>query len=106
MAEITILPIAQREARVASRHRLTYQIRQLMTLVTLVIIVGTLWFPTLVGLPAITGTELFLFLTWITYTFCLITGATFTVDCLSKEKREGTLGLLFLTNLRGYDVAL
>src|SRR5205823_6492965 len=25
-------------------------------------------------------------------------------DCLSSEKREGTLGLLFLTDLKGYDV--
>jgi ABC-type Na+ efflux pump permease subunit len=29
-----------------------------------------------------------------------------TADCLSEEKREGTLGLLFLTNLRGYDIVL
>ena len=27
-----------------------------------------------------------------------------TADCLSREKRGGTLGLLFLTDLRGYDV--
>ena len=26
------------------------------------------------------------------------------MDCLSEEKREGTLGLLFLTDLKGYDV--
>jgi len=29
-----------------------------------------------------------------------------TADCLSEEKREGTLGLLFLTDLKGYDVVL
>lgn len=29
-----------------------------------------------------------------------------TADCVSDEKREGTLGLLFLTDLRGYDVVL
>ena len=29
-----------------------------------------------------------------------------TADCLSEEKRNGTLGLLFLTNLRGYQVVL
>jgi len=29
-----------------------------------------------------------------------------TSDCLSVEKREGTLGLLFLTDLRAYDVVL
>ena len=31
-------------------------------------------------------------------------GLFFTSDCLSEEKREGTLGFLFLTDLRGYDV--
>ena len=29
-----------------------------------------------------------------------------TSDCLSEEKREGTLGLLFLTDLKGYDVVI
>ena len=29
-----------------------------------------------------------------------------TADCLSEEKRQGTLGLLFLTDLKGYDVVL
>ena len=33
-------------------------------------------------------------------------GVFLTADCLSEEKREGTLGLLFLTDLRGYDVVL
>src|SRR5438034_1912167 len=28
----------------------------------------------------------------------------FRSDCLSEEKRDGTLGLLFLTDLKGYDV--
>ncbi len=38
--------------------------------------------------------------------FCLVSGVWFTADCLSEEKREGTLGLLFLTDLKGYDVVL
>lgn len=29
--------------------------------------------------------------------FCLFAGVFLTADCLSEEKREGTLGLLFLT---------
>ena len=36
--------------------------------------------------------------------YCLLSGVWFTADCLSEEKREGTLGLLFLTDLKGYDV--
>jgi ABC-type transport system involved in multi-copper enzyme maturation permease subunit len=106
MAAIMILPIAEREARVASRHRHTYRIRQLMTLITLAVTAFKLWFPALLGLPATTGIELLLFVTWITYPLCLITGAALTVDCISQEKRDGTLGLLFLTSLSGYDIVL
>ena len=35
---------------------------------------------------------------------CLFSGVFLTADSLSGEKREGTLGLLFLTDLKGYDV--
>src|SRR5258705_4623755 len=99
MVSITILPIAEREARVAARHLRTYRIRQLMTLIILMVTLFTLWFPALMGMPPMTGAELFRLITWIAYTFCLITGAAFTVDCISEEKREGTLGFLFLTSL-------
>jgi ABC-type transport system involved in multi-copper enzyme maturation permease subunit len=34
----------------------------------------------------------------------MLAGVFQTADCLSEERREGTLGLLFLTDLRGYDV--
>jgi len=37
---------------------------------------------------------------------CLASGVFLTADCLSLEKREGTLGLLFLTRLRSYDVVI
>jgi hypothetical protein len=38
--------------------------------------------------------------------FALLSGPRSTADCISEEKREGTLGLLFLTDLKGYDVVL
>jgi ABC-type transport system involved in cytochrome c biogenesis permease component len=38
--------------------------------------------------------------------YCLLIGARTTADCISEEKRDGTLGLLFLTDLKGYDVVL
>ncbi len=37
---------------------------------------------------------------------CLVAGVFLTADSLSEEKREGTLGLLFLTELHGHDVVL
>src|SRR5256885_13337716 len=38
--------------------------------------------------------------------YALLSGIRDTADCLSWEKREGSLGLLFLTDLKGYDVVL
>src|SRR5664279_1436043 len=49
---------------------------------------------------------LFSILTGSAVLYCLAGGVRFTADCLSEEKREGTLGLLFLTDLKGYDVVL
>jgi hypothetical protein len=47
-----------------------------------------------------------LVLTWIAMFACLLMGLGGTADCVNQERREGTLGLLFLTNLRRYDVVL
>jgi ABC-type Na+ efflux pump permease subunit len=38
------------------------------------------------------------------FLYCLFAGAATTADCLSREKREGTLGLLFLTNLSSLEI--
>jgi len=40
----------------------------------------------------------------LTLAATIVSGLFLTADCLSEEKREGTLGFLFLTDLRGYDV--
>jgi hypothetical protein len=52
------------------------------------------------------GKSLFGVLTWLSLATALASGLFFTSDCVSEEKREGTLGLLFLTNLHGYDIVL
>lgn len=56
--------------------------------------------------PNAQGHLLFTILSTLAFVYCLFAGVTVTADCLSGEKREGTLGLLFLTDLRGYDVVL
>ncbi|MDB6130544.1 MAG: hypothetical protein JWM04_1651, partial [Verrucomicrobiales bacterium] len=38
--------------------------------------------------------------------YCIVEGVRATSDCLSEEERNGTLGLLFLTELRGFDVVM
>lgn len=50
------------------------------------------------------GGVLFNTLGWMGLGAALISGLFLTADCLSEEKREGTIGFLFLTDLRGYDV--
>src|SRR5688572_18534779 len=50
------------------------------------------------------GDEMLWLLSSVTMILALVTGCLFTADCISSEKREDTLGFLFLTNLKGYDI--
>ena len=52
------------------------------------------------------GRMLFGVLSGFGFFYALLTGPLATVDCISRERREGTLGLLFLTDLKSYDVVL
>src|SRR4030095_14966809 len=52
------------------------------------------------------GARAFGCLAHVLFYLCLVPGLFLTADCLSSEKREGTLGLLFLTDLKGQDVVL
>lgn len=102
---MTFLPIVQRELRVASRRRGTYWVR---LLVAGVLILAAVWIFLVSGnQPAQEiGQMLFYTLTGGLMLYCLLAGVRSTADCLSVEKRDGTLGLLFLTDLRGYDVVI
>jgi hypothetical protein len=103
---MVLLPIIERELRVAARKRSTFWLRVVAALVSMVIGSG-LMLLTMAGAfaTATLGGVLFSILTWLACGVALSAGLFFTSDCLSEEKREGTLGFLFLTDLRGYDVA-
>jgi ABC-type transport system involved in multi-copper enzyme maturation permease subunit len=102
---MTVLPIVGRELRVASRRRGTYWTR--FSAALLAIVLGSWAWAMFLKRPAHeTGLAIFIALSIIAYIYSLIAGALATADCLSEEKREGTLGLLFLTDLKGYDVVL
>src|ERR1017187_2384803 len=99
------LPIVARELRVAARRRGTYRMR--LTLAFGALLTGAVIFVATVGSSAQqTGQYIFQGLSWLCLLYCLLGGRRWTADCLSEEKREGTLGLLFLTDLKGYDVVL
>lgn len=102
---MTFLPIVQRELRVAARKASTIWFRVLAALVALIIAAGFLTLSLVFGTSnARFGPGLFSTLTWMALAATLAAGLFFTADSLSEEKREGTLGFLFLTDLRGYDV--
>ena len=100
---MTFLPIVARELRVASRRYGTYWVRTGAALA--VIVIGT-WLFLVMRQESSKDIALGLFgvLTGTATLYCLLSGMRSTADCLSEEKREGTLGLLFLTDLKGYDV--
>src|SRR5881409_992997 len=104
---MTFLPVVDRELRVAARRRGTYWTRLLFAVVCAGIVGLVLMFAwAMRGGTSGVGAGLFYFLTLIVLGFSAFAGVFLTADCLSQEKREGTLGLLFLTDLKGHDVVL
>jgi hypothetical protein len=100
-----LLPIVGRELRESSRRRGTYWLRVRVAFQAVAIGIVA-YFINLFNPARKLGTVLFWGLGGVSMLFCLLAGRRSTADCLSQEKREGTLGLLFLTDLKGYDVVL
>src|SRR4051812_35796206 len=98
------LPVVERELRVASRNPRLYWSRFTAAFLAIILVA---WFWMVfgsVGNSAIRAKQIFGTLATFSFIYCLILGVLVTADSISEEKREGTLGLLFLTNLKGYDV--
>ena len=97
---MTLLPIVTRELRVAARRGSTYW--QRAGAAVGVILIGTWLYLVMESQPPQRlSTYLFGALTAGALFYALLGGVRATADCLSREKREGTLGLLFLTDLKG-----
>ena len=102
---MTLFPIVERELRVASRRSWTYWGRSVSGLLALFLTALILLGQSITQLK-VTGQALFNSISYLALAFAAFAGVTYTSDCVSSEKREGTLGLLFLTDLNGFDVAL
>src|ERR1051325_9751233 len=102
---MTLLPIVDRELRVRARQKITHRFR-LGSAFTAMLLVVFMLFMAAASSPQAIGQPMFHVLSWLAFAYCLLEGARTTADCLSEEKRNGTLGLLFLTDLKGYDVVL
>src|SRR5438552_5339389 len=104
---MTFLPIVERELRLKARRPRTYGFRCGMVLAFAVISFGILAVDWSAGQnPTVMGQHLFWTLSGLAFACALMAGPVVTADCLCDEKREGTLGLLFLTDLKGHDVVL
>lgn len=100
---MSFLPIVERELRVTSRRSITYYSRIAAAAVGMMIVMSILWQSRSMP-PGAAGKALFSSLSSIAMLFCMFGGIRFTADSLSEERREGTLGLLFLTDLKGSDI--
>jgi ABC-type transport system involved in cytochrome c biogenesis permease component len=104
---MTVLPIVERELRVAARRRGTHALRLWFTAGgVLILILGIGWMERRAVPVTEHGRLLFRVLMALAFVYCLLAGIRATADSVSEEKRDGTLGLLFLTDLKGLDVVL
>ena len=102
MFGVGVWPVVQRELRATARWPLGRWLRVGGALGG-VIVLCSLWANFSV---AQLGTELFVRVhTLLLYLICALVPAL-TADCLARERREGTLGLLFLTPLTASGIVL
>jgi ABC-type transport system involved in multi-copper enzyme maturation permease subunit len=103
---MSFLPIVQRELLVAARRRTTLRVRwwtAALAMLSSLVILSLLESSS--GRRG-AGASLFGLIRWYAFLVCLFSGVFLGADCISAERRHGTLGLLFLSDLRGYDVVL
>jgi len=98
-----VMPVIARELRSSARHPFTFHLR---TVGAAALVLTSLVFGLNHGFGPQLGGRLFasLHLTLFLGTWILV--PLLTADCISRERREGTLGLLFLTLLKPQDVVI
>src|SRR3989442_3316720 len=99
---MNLLPVIVRELRAQSRQPMTYWLR----VIGLGAIIGVMALVDLSGAPSELGARLFSALNAALFLSIWIFVPLLTADAISREKREGTLGLLFLTALTPMGIVL
>lgn len=92
-----LLPVIERELRASARQSFTYLLRVLGALALLLVIC---WFGLRGELGPDCGGDLFRALHGTIFFAIWLLAPLLTADCISRERREGTLPLLFLTPLK------
>ena len=100
------LPVVERELRVAARAKATQRSRFIAALLGAFVLAAMTMTMQRSAIPSRIGSTVFDMIVFLLTWFCLIGGVMTTFDRLSEERRQGTLGLLFLTPLRNFDIIL
>src|SRR5215212_3850174 len=97
------LTVAERELRAAARRKATHRVRWLTALIFFGVLV---WLLGLMDGFTRRGAAVNVFQAYsvLCFFYCIVIGTAVTADGLSAERREGTLGLLFLTNLNSAEI--
>lgn len=94
------LPVASREARLASRKLFSYHVRSIIAGIFVLVAFRRIFAPNVDA----AGPPLLKTLGLMGFFYATFAGAFKTFDTLSREKREGTLGLLLLTDLKPFQI--
>jgi ABC-type transport system involved in multi-copper enzyme maturation permease subunit len=102
---MTWLPIVERELRAQARLGLTYGMRVAGALALLLLLA---WMYIRLGPYFVGGFggQIFGYLNCVVFLAIWIVVPLISADCISRERREGTLGLLFLTPLKAGEIIL
>jgi ABC-type transport system involved in multi-copper enzyme maturation permease subunit len=100
---MTVLPVIARELRASARQPFTYYLR---VLGVTALLLASLLFGLHFGFEPALGSLLFAALHTTLFGAIWVLVPLLTADCISRERREGTLGLLFLTPLKGTDIVV
>jgi ABC-type transport system involved in multi-copper enzyme maturation permease subunit len=102
--EMNVRPLIVRELRAESRRTSNYWLRALAAGLLTALFVWSVW--SFRGDPGSLGLFLFSMLSTGMVLGVLIIVSALSADSISREKREGTLGLLFLTPLGSRDIVI
>src|SRR5215218_2240681 len=100
---MNVKPVIERELRVQARQSFTYLLRMLGVATLLF---ACFYFAATEGFMSQFGGKLFGYINFTLFCSIWILVPPLAADCISREKREGTLGLLFLTPLKARDIVL
>lgn len=102
---MNFLPVVERELITLAR-RGAGQWGRFVAVLTGTVLFILLWQTPLQAQPQALSQLTFGVFSWGLCLFAFPGGALFTVDAIAAERRSGTLGLLFLTELGGFDIAV